>query len=60
MKQEGNVNEKYFNPNQEGEVIDRVNAPLVRKHADGPERIDKEMECQEQAYGNQASQGMEL
>jgi hypothetical protein len=54
MKKKRNINERYFNPDEKGEVVDHVDAPLIGKHADSPQRIDEEMEYQEYSNRNKA------
>lgn len=54
MEQERYINKENFNPDQKGEVVDHVDAPLIGKHADSPQRIDEEMEYQEYSNRNKA------
>ena len=60
MKQQGNVDDENFYPDQERQIVEGINAQLVREHADGAQGVERKMQGQEDADRDEASQGMEL
>jgi hypothetical protein len=60
MYQQRNINKKYLDPNEKGQIVDQVNAQLILPDPHRAQGIDQKVKHQECAYGKDTRQGMQL
>jgi hypothetical protein len=60
MKQERDIYKGYFNDEEEGNIVDRINAELVGPYSHSAKGVDANMNNQKSSNGYDSGEGVEL